>query len=137
MKQIIIFVVILLCYFFISHYYQIIIVDGTSMEPTYHNHQLLICNKQRKINSGDIVVFDHDGVKIKRIIATAGEQVQLAGHKVYVNQVKISPYTSDSNALYQLENNQYFVIGDNYQNSLDSRSFGLINTDEIQCSIPK
>ncbi len=137
MKQIIIFVVILLCYFFISHYYQIIIVDGTSMEPTYHNHQLLICNKQRKINSGDIVVFDHDGVKIKRIIATAGEQVQLAGHNVYVNQVQISPYTSDSNALYQLENNQYFVIGDNYQNSLDSRSFGPINTDEIQCSIPK
>ncbi len=137
MKQIAIFVVILLSFFFISYRYQIIIVDGTSMESSYHNHQLLICNKQREINNGDVVVFNHDGIKIKRIIATAGEQVQLTKHNVYVNKIQISPYTSDNNALYQLEQNQYFVIGDNYQNSLDSRSFGPINKDEIQCSIPK
>ncbi len=119
------------------YFFQIIIVSGDSMQPTYDNHDLLLCNKRRAITVGDIIVFNHDGIKIKRVVASTNDHIELKSHKVYVNNIQINPYTSENNQNYQLKNNQYFVIGDNYQNSYDSRKFGPINNSDVICSIPQ
>lgn len=82
----------------------------------------------------DIVVFCiNQSVYIKRIVAVAGDTVQLTDCRVYVNGVYVYPYTCDidSQIEYHLEEGQYFVLGDNGEASIDSRVFGVISENQL------
>jgi len=102
---------------------------------------------------GDIIVFkypqDEKRDFIKRIVATAGERVQVRGHQVLVNgKPLIEPYTkfADSGVrggdaycgyAYGCEPtivppDSYFVMGDNRDNSQDSRYWGFVKRDKIK-----
>ena len=102
---------------------------------------------------GDIIVFkypqDEKRDFIKRIVATSGERVQIRGHQVLVNgKPLVEPYTkfSDSGVrggdafcgyAYGCEPtivppDSYFVMGDNRDNSQDSRYWGFVKRDKIK-----
>jgi len=127
-------------------------VKGASMEPNFYNHEYLIIDEiSYRLNEpqrGDIIVFrypkDPTQFFIKRIIGLPGDRLVIANGQVRVfgeqypsgTLVDESEYLSDSVVTsgvvnQQLGDDQYFVLGDNRQSSLDSRSFGAIDRDHI------
>ncbi len=105
------------------------------MEPTYRNGQIIIAFRNvSEINRNDIVIFDHHGeLCIKRVIGIPGDTIELKDDSVYLNNIKLlhSSYDGESKK-YSISDNQYFVMGDNYKISNDSRYFGLINIESIK-----
>ena len=92
---------------------------------------------------GDVVIIDRPGDEefVKRIVAVAGDTVNIQNGKVYVNgkeQVLDGPvgdtYVMDDSVPnpYKVGDNQVFVLGDNRFNSEDSRSFGAVSIDDLR-----
>lgn len=88
----------------------------------------------------DIVVFKlkEDEDYVKRIIGLPGDKILLKKNKVLVNEVILEePYIGNENninyfnAVYEVPENKIFVMGDNRNNSRDSREFGFINVTNI------
>lgn len=117
-----------------------VIVHGASMENTLHDRDIMFLDKIGTklfgINRFDIVVVDTDNNKIiKRVIGLPGETVEYRDNKLYINGKELednhsSKYTSDFGPI-TLDNNSYYVLGDNRTNSVDSRMIGSISKSEI------
>lgn len=125
-----------------------VIVSGSSMDPTLKDGEVLVLNKlAKKYNREDIVVIDADinGNKeriVKRIIGMPGEKIEYVDHSLYINDEKVfdsfNKITNDFNlkditGLEKIPEGYYFVMGDNRDNSLDSRDsrLGLIKEEDI------
>lgn len=143
-----IFLIIVVFILFGVFFVQPVVVEGTSMLPQLHDGERLLVNKlvYYKIQSvswghierGDIVVFwfpeDPDKSFVKRVIGLPGETIELRNGKVYVNGIELNEDYLDplyNSALPNVpskfvEKHHYFVLGDNRDNSLDSRSWGLV-----------
>ena len=80
-------------------------VPSESMEPTLKENSLILgFRPYGELNTGDIVIFEHEeGVFVKRIAACPGEEIEVEGKTYYV--------PPDS----------YLLLGDNKENSYDSR----------------
>ena len=115
--------------------FKVVKVEGYSMYPKLSDGQLVLTSKNYDtIKKNDIVVFKtDDGYAIKRVIAVPGDEIVLDQNIVYLNGVKLSPYTYDGERkiAYNLNESQYFVVGDNYKVSYDSRDFGPIYSSKI------
>jgi signal peptidase I len=117
-------------------------ISGKSMAPKLDNGDLVISIKTKKLNSGDIIAFYHGNkILVKRVIASAGEWVVIdKDGKVYVNgELLREPYIEqfiqgdcDIKFPYQVPAESYFVLGDNRENSADSRSLGLFSKEDIE-----
>ncbi|HUV05772.1 MAG TPA: signal peptidase I [Armatimonadota bacterium] len=121
-------------------------VYGSCMEPNLRTGERLLGNKFiyrfEKPTRGDVVVFkyppDPRKVFIKRIIALPGETVEIHEGKVYINgrgidecpYVKNAPHGDFSPR--KVPANHVFVLGDNRDESNDSRSWGVLPLDNIQ-----
>lgn len=144
-KELIPYVVILIIVLVIrSFVFTPIKVNGESMVPTLMGEELMILTKYNKndINRDDIVVVtieDSSGLKedlIKRIIALPGEKVSCEDGIIYVNgKQREEKYgegvTNDFEAI-TLGEDEYFVLGDNREISLDSSEFGAIKKSQIK-----
>jgi len=119
-------------------------VVGRSMEPTLENDQFLVVNKLsyrlHEPQRGDIIVFrdpnDESRKLIKRVIGLPGERVEVRNSQVLVNDYPLEePYISSpphySLAAQLIPEGQYFVLGDNRNNSSDSHSWGPVPDHEI------
>jgi signal peptidase I len=127
---------------------QPVVVEGTSMLPELHDGERLLVNKLVYYNikdyswghleRGDIVVFwytnDPDKSYVKRIIGLPGEAVEVRSGKVYINGRELNePYLDaehnkslPDSPLKTVDRHYYFVMGDNRDNSSDSRYWGLV-----------
>lgn len=118
-------------------------VEGTSMLPRLHNGERIFVNKLvyydiPELERGDIVVFwfpDNPSQSfIKRIIGLPGDTVEVDGGQVIVNGTPLSePYLDPNHNRNQasqppvrVKPHYYMVMGDNRDNSYDSRDWGLV-----------
>lgn len=119
-------------------------IEGYSMEPNLHQGQYLIVNKAvywlHPPERGDIVVFAFprapDRDFIKRVIGLPGETIEIRNGSVYIDGVLLDePYLSEPThgtvPPRTLAPGEYFVLGDNRDNSSDSRSWGPLPQDKI------
>ena len=144
----IIFLAMILTRIINSYFIQETIVNGSSMAPTLESADKLLIDKiiykVGKLNRYDIVVFDyhHSSVYIKRIIGLPGEKITIRSGKVHVNgkllqddplSKDIMHYSGIAKDGVKLGENEYFVLGDNRNNSYDSRyeQVGVVNKSSI------
>jgi signal peptidase I len=114
-----------------------------SMEPTLLVGDHLVINKHiyksGEPKRGEIIVFRHplhpEVPYIKRLIGGPGDTVEMVGRTVFINGKLISEnYAQYINAdsindhygPYRVPSDQYFVMGDNRDNSQDSRFWGFV-----------
>ena len=135
-------------------------IEGSSMIDTLENKEYIVINKFRYFFKtpvrGDIVVFrpptDMGKYYVKRVIGLPGDIVAIRDGYVFLRDknkgdIRLEePYLSQINAgktyrypvnsgdtseeVFTIPLGQYFLLGDNRQGSLDSRSFGHLGTKE-------
>ena len=130
------------------------IVDGTSMHPTLRSGQILFTDYE-EFGRGDIITIQmptndlnenvnkRDNVIVKRIVGLPGDDILINNEGVFVNGEKLNEtylIDEDVNSTYlseckynnvQLASTQFFVMGDNRDNSYDSRYFGPVESSDV------
>ena len=118
-------------------------IAGTSMEPSLKDGDIVLLAKTDKLETGDLCAFYYSNkILIKRVIATPGEYLWIEPDgTVLLNGEELEePYVSekalgecDVEFPYQVPENAFFMLGDQRETSIDSRSsvIGCISQDQI------
>lgn len=121
-----------------------ILVQSISMQPNLKEGDLVLVNRLvynfSEPKRGDVIVFQNpinpeDVPYIKRIIGLPGDTVLIDQGKVMINgQLLSEPYlsvTTQRGGEFTIPEGEYFVMGDNRNNSSDSRAWGNVPAEHI------
>jgi len=130
-------------FFINAFFFQVCFVNGDSMNPTYKNGQILIANKfDKDIKRNDIIVINiNKKTIIKRVVGIPNDKVQCIDGYLYVNGIKFDDKFMDNPGAISSEivlgEDEYFVLGDNRNYSIDSRfeEIGIISKRNIKAKI--
>jgi signal peptidase I len=127
------------------------VVEGASMMPNYPpSTHLYVTPISTDLERGDVVLLD-DGKEdyaVKRIVALPGETIQLWRGAVFINRkLLVEPYLpahtytfpverERRGATFILGDREYFVLGDNRSKSVDSRTYGAVERNQIKKRVP-
>lgn len=118
-------------------------IAGTSMEPSLNDGDIVVLVKTDKLHTGDLCAFYYSNkILIKRIIGIPGDYLWINDDgTVVLNGIELEePYVSEKSLgecdiefPYQVAENNYFMMGDHRETSIDSRSsvIGCIAEDQI------
>ncbi len=120
-------------------------VESISMQPTLYPGDYVIVNKiafkfNHSPQRGDVIVFkyppDPNAIPyIKRVIGLPGDKIHIASGKVYINgELMLEPYLkviTNRGGDWTVPADMLFVMGDNRNNSSDSRSWGFVPLENI------
>ena len=118
-------------------------IEGTSMEPTLSNGDIVLLTKTTRFDHGDLCGFTwNNKLLIKRVIGLSGDWIEMdTDGNIYLNGEKLDePYVQqkdfgecDLEFPFQVPQEQYFVVGDMRESSIDSRNtlIGCIPKDQI------
>lgn len=110
-------------------------VSGNSMSPTLKNGELGLALKHSDINRFDIVIVRHnDKYLIKRVVGMPEETIEYKNDILYVNgkivaETHANGTTNDFKIT--LGKDEYWCLGDNRENSVDSRNYGSFHREYI------
>ena len=120
--------------------FTLIIVNGDSMNPTLEDNDIMFLDKFsyhfNDIERFDIVVCrDVDGYLIKRVIGLPGDVIYTKDNIIYVNDEvldeEFSHGITNDFSMIKVREDEYFVMGDNREVSLDSRKLGTFSKKDI------
>lgn len=127
------FLFLLLALFFGKNF-QVVVVQGKSMEPTFHDQQVVIVTRTYwlfgPIERGDVVVIRRgEELLIKRVVALPGDEIP----PEYLPDPESLP---DPGIARKVKPGHLYVVGDNLEHSEDSRTLGPIPFEEIVGKVP-
>lgn len=118
-------------------------IEGTSMEPTLSNGDIVLLAKTTRFDRGELCAFTwNNKLLVKRVIGLPGDWIEIdTNGTIYLNGEKLDePYVQqlafgecDLEFPFQVPQEQYFVVGDMRESSIDSRNslIGCISKDQI------
>ena len=132
-------------------FFLLMVIKTDSMNPTFKPGDKIVISKMSRPQKGDIAAIEspteRDNILVLRIIASEHETVEIRNKEVFVNDKRVditADSTRDKKIIYpmkfcyrdnmppmQLDRNEYFVLGDNFDKSYDSRTFGKIQKNII------
>ena len=116
------------------------VVSGTSMLPTLQNEDIVFYNRfPISLKYNDIVIMYNETVKgliIKRVIRLPGDTVEISAGTTYINGKAVNDDFDDTWA-YTMKSVKVpadcvFVLGDNRNDSLDSRQLGCLSLSNVK-----
>ncbi len=138
-----IFIAVLAVYSSVG-YLRLFSIRGNSMSPSLENQDIVLVLKGKNIQRSDVVAFElGDLVLVKRVIACGGDVIQMGSMgEVFVNGELIEEDYVANLSLgescsiefpYIVPHNHVFVMGDNRESSIDSRTVGIgaVNESDI------
>jgi len=142
--------VVLIITFVLNKYFiERVEVHNHSMEPTLYSGNIIMMDKHSYIKNSpkryDIIIFDSESTTdrlIKRVIGLPGETVRIVQGKIYIDGENIKdiegldlPFDAGlAQKDFVLDENEYFVLGDNRKESIDSRfeEIGAVKKSDIK-----
>ncbi len=125
----------------LNNFLGVVHISGESMNNTLQDgsFHIYVNSKYQEIDQFDIVICQLDTMQspiIKRVVGRPGDELVISDGQMYVNSKRVDQdfdYIPDDTSVdVKLGIDQYYVLGDNRPNSVDSRELGVINKEQIK-----